>query len=171
MLTKTLIEKYFLAEKQESLLFISIGIIAVILAVLGWLYFKTAFWKGASIPFLAIALLQIIVGYTVYSRSDEQRIDIVYSLDMNPEQLTKVELPRMEVVNKNFVIYRWVEIALALVGMGLYVYFRENAIQEFWKGFGFALFIQAILMLGADYFAEKRAHEYTAALSSFSVKK
>ncbi len=171
MLTKTIIEKYFLAEKHESLLFIGIGILAIILAVLGWLYFKTAFWKGASIPFLAIALLQIIVGYTVYSRSDEQRIDMVYSLDMNPDQLTKVELPRMEVVNKNFVIYRWVEIALALVAMGLYVYFRENALQEFWKGFGFALFMQALLMLGADFFAEKRAHEYTAALSSFSVKK
>ena len=171
MLTKTLIEKYFLAEKQESLLFISIGIIAILLAILGWLYFKTAFWKGASIPFLAIALLQIIVGYTVYSRSDEQRVDMVYSLDMNPDQLTKVELPRMEVVNKNFVIYRWVEIVLVLVGMGLYVYFRENTPQEFWKGFGFALCLQALLMLGADYFAEQRAHKYTAALSSFSVKK
>jgi hypothetical protein len=171
MLTKTLIEKYFLAEKQESLLFISIGIIAILLAILGWLYFKTAFWKGASIPFLAIALLQIIVGYTVYARSDEQRVDMVYSLDMNPDQLTKVELPRMEVVNKNFVIYRWIEIVLVLVGMGLYVYFRENTPQEFWKGFGFALCLQAILMLGADYFAEQRAHEYTAALSSFSVKK
>jgi hypothetical protein len=171
MLTKTLIEKYFLAEKQESLLFISIGIIAILLAILGWLYFKTAFWKGASIPFLAIALLQIIVGYTVYARSDEQRVDMVYSLDMNPDQLTKVELPRMEVVNKNFVIYRWVEIVLVLVGMGLYVYFRENTPQEFWKGFGFALCLQALLMLGADYFAEQRAHEYTAALSSFSVKK
>jgi hypothetical protein len=171
MLTKTLIEKYFLAEKQESLLFISIGIIAILLAILGWLYFKTAFWKGASIPFLAIALLQIIVGYTVYSRSDEQRVDMVYSLDMNPDQLTKVELPRMEVVNKNFVIYRWIEIVLVLAGMGLYVYFRENTPQEFWKGFGFALCLQALLMLGADYFAEQRAHEYTAALSSFSVKK
>jgi len=171
MLTKTRIEKYFLAEKQESLLFISIGIIAILLAILGWLYFKTAFWKGASIPFLAIALLQIIVGYTVYSRSDEQRVDMVYSLDMNPDQLTKVELPRMEVVNKNFVIYRWIEIVLVLVGMGLYVYFRENTPQEFWKGFGFALCLQALLMLGADYFAEQRAHEYTAALSSFSVKK
>ena len=171
MLTKTLIEKYFLAEKQESLLFISIGIIAILLAILGWLYFKTAFWKGASIPFLAIALLQIIVGYTVYARSDEQRVDMVYSLDMNPDQLTKVELPRMEVVNKNFVIYRWIEIVLVLVGMGLYVYFRENTPQEFWKGFGFALCLQALLMLGADYFAEQRAHEYTAALSSFSVKK
>jgi hypothetical protein len=171
MLTKTLIEKYFLAEKQECLLFISIGIIAVLLAILGWLYFKTAFWKGASIPFLAIALLQIIVGYTVYARSDEQRVDMVYSLDMNPDQLTKVELPRMEVVNKNFVIYRWIEIVLVLVGMGLYVYFRENTPQEFWKGFGFALCLQALLMLGADYFAEQRAHEYTEALSSFSVKK
>jgi uncharacterized membrane protein len=171
MLTKTLIEKYFLAEKQESLLFMGIGIIAIILAVLGWLYFKTAFWKGASIPFLAIALIQIIVGYTVYTRSDEQRVDMVYSLDMNPDQLTKVELPRMEVVNKNFVIYRFIEIALALVGMGLYVYFKENTLQEFWKGFGFALCLQALLMLGANYFAEKRAQEYTQAIRLFSVKK
>ncbi len=171
MLTKALIEKYFLAEKQESLLFMGIGIIAIILAVLGWLYFKTAFWKGASIPFLAIALMQLIVGYTVYSRSDEQRVDMVYNLDMNPDQIVKVELPRMEVVNKNFVIYRWIEIVLALIGMGLYVYFRKNDLQEFWKGLGFALFVQAILMLGADYFAEQRAHDYTEAIRSFSVKK
>jgi len=171
MLTKSLIEKYFLAEKNESMLFMAIGILAIVLAVLGWLYFKTAFWKGASIPFLAIALIQLIVGYTVYARSDEQRIEMVYNLDMNPDQISKVELPRMEIVNKNFVIYRWIEIVLALAGMGLYVYFRENAEQEFWKGLGFALFIQAILMLGADYFAEQRAHGYTAALSSFVVKK
>ena len=171
MLTKSLIEKYFLAEKNESMLFMAIGILAIVLAVLGWLYFKTAFWKGASIPFLAIALIQLIVGYTVYARSDEQSIEIVYNLDMNPDQISKVELPRMEIVNKNFVIYRWIEIVLALAGMGLYVYFRENAEQEFWKGLGFALFIQAILMLGADYFAEQRAHGYTAALSSFVVKK
>ena len=171
MLTKSLIEKYFLAEKNESMLFMAIGILAIVLAVLGWLYFKTAFWKGASIPFLAIALIQLIVGYTVYARSDEQRIEMVYNLDMNPDQISKVELPRMEIVNKNFVIYRWIEIVLALAGMGLYVYFRENAEQEFWKGLGFALFIQAILMLGADYFAEQRAHDYIAALSSFVVKK
>lgn len=171
MLTKSLIEKYFLAEKNESMLFMAIGILAIVLAVLGWLYFKTAFWKGASIPFLAIALIQLVVGYTVYARSDEQRIEMVYNLDMNPDQISKVELPRMEIVNKNFVIYRWIEIVLALAGMGLYVYFRENAEQEFWKGLGFALFIQAILMLGADYFAEQRAHGYTAALSSFVVKK
>lgn len=171
MLTKTLIEKYFLAEKNESMLFMAIGVLAIVLALLGWLYFKTAFWKGASIPFLAIALIQLMVGYTVYSRSDEQRIDMVYNLDMNPDQITHVELPRMEVVNKNFVLYRWIEIVLALVGMGLYVYFRENTTQEFWKGLGFALFIQAILMLGADYFAEQRAHEYTEAIRSFSVKK
>lgn len=171
MLTKSLIEKYFLAEKNESMLFMAIGILAIVLAVLGWLYFKTAFWKGASIPFLAIALIQLIVGYTVYSRSDEQRIEMVYNLDMNPDQISKVELPRMEIVNKNFVIYRWIEIVLALLGMGLYVYFRENAALEFSKGLGFALFIQAILMLGADYFAEQRAQEYTEAIRSFSVKK
>ena len=171
MLTKNLIEKYFLAEKNESMLFMAIGILAILLAIMGWLYFKTAFWKGAAIPFLVIALMQLVVGYTVYARSDDQRIDMVYNLDMNPDKISQVELPRMEVVNKNFVIYRWIEIVLALAGMGLYVYFRENSSQEFWKGLGFALFIQAILMLGADYFAEQRAHSYTAAIRLYSVKK
>lgn len=171
MITKALIEKYFLAEKQESLLIMGIGIVAILIAIVGWFYFKTAFWRGVSISLLGIALIQLVVSYTIYTRSDAQRVDMVYSIDMNPDQLTKVELPRMEVVNQNFVIYRWVEIALLLLGIVLYVYFRENTLKEFWKGFGFALCLQALLMLGADYFAEKRAQDYTQAIRLFSVKK
>ncbi len=174
MLTKTLIEKYFIAEKQESLLFIVIGVIAILVAIIGLFYFKTAYWRGVAIPLIAVAILQIIVGYTVYARSDEQRIDMVYSLDMNPQQLKKVELPRMKIVAKNFIIYRWVEIILIMIGIGLFIYFKDNPLKLFWKGFGLALFIQALLMLGADFFAERRAANYLLALeaeTSHSVPK
>lgn len=164
MLTKTDIEKYFIAEKQESLLFLGIGIAAIIIALLGVFVWKTQFWKGASIPFILIAVLQIIAGFTVYNRSDADRIRVVYALTMNPEDLKEKELPRMETVNKNFVIYRYVEIALLLVGVVLIALYKNNIDKQFIYGIAVALAIQATLMLGADYFAEKRALIYTAQL-------
>ena len=164
MLTKTDIEKYFIAEKQESLLFLGIGIAAIIIALLGVFVWKTQFWKGASIPFILIAVLQIIAGFTVYNRSDADRIRVVYALTMNPDDLKEKELPRMETVNKNFVIYRYVEIALLLVGVVLIALYKNNIDKQFIYGIAVALAIQAALMLGADFFAEKRALIYTAQL-------
>ena len=69
MFSKTDIEKYFLAEKQESLLFIVIGIIGIILAVVFFFGLKTNFYKGAAVPLLTIGLLMGVAGYTVYARS------------------------------------------------------------------------------------------------------
>jgi hypothetical protein len=164
MITRLDIEKYFVAEKQESLLFIAIGIAAIIIALLGLFVWKTQCWKGAAIPLIAIALIQIIVGYTVYARSDEDRKRNVYALDMNPQQLITKELPRMEKVNKNFVVYRYVEIALLIAGLAIYFLSRGNIDKQFWLGLGIALAVQSALMLGADYFAEKRALVYTQQL-------
>ncbi len=166
MLTKTDIEKYFIAEKQESLLFLGIGIAALIVALLGIFVWKTQFWKGASIPLILIAVLQIIVGFTVYNRSDADRVRVVYALTMNPDDLKEKELPRMETVNKNFVIYRYVEIALLLIGVTVAVLYKNNIDKQFVYGIAVALAIQAGLMLGADYFAEKRALVYTAQLKA-----
>lgn len=170
MITKTDIEKYFIAEKQESLLFIGIGIAAIILAGLGLFLWKTQCWKGAAIPLVVIAVLQIIIGYTVYARSDNQRIDAVYKLDMNPQELINKEIPRMEIVNENFVTYRWVEIVFIIAGVILFFLYRTNTDKQFFYGLGIALAIQAALMLGADYFAEKRASIYTTQLKTL-VKK
>ena len=167
------IYKYFIAEKQESLLFLVIGIVAILLAIIFWFFIKSnpSFFKGAAIPILAIGLIQMVVGYTVYSRTDKQKKDIAYNIGIEPVSFVKqTELPRMKTVMKNFVIYRWVEIALALIGIGLFVFFFNTAAcfagsqAAFWKGFGLALAIQAIIMLGADYFAEKRGKVYAEEL-------
>lgn len=166
MLTKTDIEKYFIAEKQESLLFLGIGIAALIIALLGIFVWKTQFWKGASIPLILIAVLQIIVGFTVCNRSDADRVRVVYALTMNPADLKEKELPRMETVNKNFIFYRYVEIALLIVGIIGIALYKSNIDKQFVYGIAVALAIQAVLMLGADYFAEKRALVYTAQLKA-----
>jgi hypothetical protein len=160
MLTKENIEKYFMAEKAESLVFMAIGIAGIIAAVICFFIVKSAMCKGAAIPLLAIGLLLAIVGFTIYNRSDADRIKNVYALTMNPGELKEKELPRMEQVMKNFVLYRYTEIALCLLGIGLMIYFNNKEEQAFWKGFGLALALMAILALTADYFAEKRGGIY-----------
>jgi succinate dehydrogenase hydrophobic anchor subunit len=170
MFTKADIEKYFNAEKNESLLFIIAGITAIVLALLFFFYLKTNWHKGFAVPFLIIGLLQLVVGYTVYNRSDEDRKRNVYAYDMNPGELKEKELPRMQVVMKNFIIYRYTEIALALIGIGLLFYFKDNPDKIFWKGFGIALTILALLTLSADFFAEKRGSLYTEGIKSFVNK-
>lgn len=167
MFTKTDIESYFLAEKQGSLLFIVVGIVTMALSLLFFFLVRGNFYKGAAVPLLIIGLLQFEGSYTVYKRSDEDRVRNVYAYDANPSQLKKVELPRIKMVNARFVIYRWIEIALLLAGAGLVFYFKSTHSGQFWFGLGVALVLQSAIMLGADYMAEQRAHEYTKGLASF----
>ncbi len=69
----------------------------------------------------------------------------------------------MVVVMKNFVIYRYAEIVLMILGLFLFFYFQDKTI---WKGIGIGFFIQASLMLSLDYFAEKRGTEYLQELTT-----
>ena len=166
--TKTDIEKYFIAEKQESLLFMLIGVAGIITAIVFFFFLKTNCYKGAAIPILLIGLLLGLVGYTVYKRSDEDRKRNVYAYDMNPSQLKDEELPRMKTVMKNFVIYRYTELFLLLTGVALCIYFIRNFKHDFWWGFGLALAIMALLALATDFFAEKRGKAYMKGIESFT---
>jgi len=166
MITKTDIEKYFLAEKQAGLLFICIGIIGIAIALAGFFIIKTNIWKGIAIPFVIFSIIQATIGYTVYSRSDEQRKTNVYALDMNPDKLTNTELPRMQKVNRNFTVVLAGELLLLAIAAWLMITYRNNAEKQMWYGIGIGLFIQCIVSLGADFMAERRAKIYTNALNT-----
>ena len=163
------IYKYFTDEKHESLLFLFIGIAAFILSVVFFFYIKTSpsFFKGAAIPLFLIGIIQIVLGFNVYTKADKQKSDLAYIAGTDPQFVKNSELPRMEKVMKNFVIYRYTEIVMAIIGLGLFFYFRNFASGEYWKGLGMTLAIQAILMLGADYSATQRAKIYFRGLNRF----
>ncbi|HMU45636.1 MAG TPA: hypothetical protein PKC72_04660 [Chitinophagaceae bacterium] len=170
MFTKADIEKYFIAEKRESLLFVIMGVSGILTAIIFFFFLQTRFHKGASIPLFLIGLLLSIVGFTVYKRSDEDRKKNVYAYDMNPSELKDKELPRMKTVMKNFILYRWAEVFLLATGIVIYVYFIRDFKNDFWRGLGLALALMAFLALIADYFAEKRGKKYTQGIESFISK-
>ena len=167
MFQKSNIEAYFNAEKTGSLVLVVIAAAAILAGLFFLFWLRTAVARGAAIPLLLLGVLFIVVGVTVYSRSDADRMRNVYAFDMNPGELKQKELPRMEKVMRNFVVYRWVEIILAIAGILLWVYFRNDETRLFWKGLGAGLALMALVALTADYFAEKRGKVYLEGLKTW----
>lgn len=168
------VHKYFMGEKQESLVFLFVGIGAIILSLVFFFFLRTnpSFYKGAAIPLFVLGIALAVVGYTVYARSDKQRLDVAYKMGLDPRGFIKNEEgPRMKTVMKNFVLYRYVEIGLAIAGIFLFFFFRTNLEQSFWKGLGLTLAIMALIALGADYFAEKRGRGYAENMESIVSNK
>lgn len=167
MLTKTDIEKYFLAEKQGAMLVLIIGGIAILLGLIFFLAFRTSLFRGAAIPLVVLGIFECVIGYGIFKKTDEERIKLVYAYDMNPDQLRTEELPRLQELNKRFVIYKAVEIGLVLFGIILMILYRGRPERSFWVGFGLTLIIQGVLLFGIESIAAQRAKEYTRKLSAY----
>ncbi len=170
MLSKSDIEKYFIAEKQESLVFLIIGIAAIVLALILYFMVKTQLCRGLAVPLFVLGLMQAIAGYSVYVKSDDQRISQVYAYDMNPDQLKTTELTRMRKVKSNLMLYRWIEIGLIITGIILIFWFRGDSGTIFWFGLGISVTLMATELFVADYIAGKRAIYFTAQLEEFNKK-
>jgi len=151
------VSKYFNSEKYESVIFILVGIIAISFATYFLVKIKQPFFSGMAYPLMAVALIQIVVGSSVYFRSPKDIVRVDKIVQADKPKIQSEEIPRMEVVMKNFVIYRWVEIALILVGIIMFFFFQPMSIL---KGIGLGLFIQASFMLLLDFFAESRGKTY-----------
>lgn len=162
------VHKYFMEEKQAGLIFLVIGSLAMIVAIVFIFLIKSnpSFFKGVAIPLIAIGLIQGIVGYTVYSRSNQQRKDTAYQMGLEPVPFVKTsELPRMQKVLKSFTLLMIVEVVLLVVGIGLFLYFNKSTDKMFWKGLGLSLAIMALLSGVLDFLAEKRGKQYTSELT------
>jgi hypothetical protein len=144
--------RYFGAEKSESLLFIAVGIIAIAISV--WLLMTKSAYRAAAWPLIAVAFIQIVVGSTVYFRTDRQVAELRVALEHGE---TSAEIARMTKVMRSFVLYRWIEIALALAGIAM-IFAGRHSIA--WRSAGIALAAQALLMLLLDLFAEQRGELY-----------
>lgn len=150
---------YFTAEKQESLIFLTIGLVAIGISV--WLWINGHRLKSMAYPLVAVALLQILVGASVYLRTDSQVSALSAQLQTNPAALKAEETTRMQTVMTNFSIYKAVEMLLLIVGVGMIAFWQRHDMAA---GIGVGLVLQAAVTLTLDIFAEARGVDYLSAL-------
>jgi hypothetical protein len=158
------ISNYFSAEKQESVIFITVGLMAIGLSI--WLWMNGHRLKSMAYPLVVIALMQLVVGVTIYLRTDTQTATLIAQLQEEPARLKIEESRRMQKVMKNFSIYKAIEMMLLLLGLGLIAFFQRFDLAA---GIGTGLVLQAALTLTLDIFAEIRGSIYLSALDSMPL--
>jgi hypothetical protein len=159
------IQDYFKPEKYEALLFLLFGVALIAFSIYAVMKFGDSFYKGLAIPLVLIALVQITVGGSVFFRTDKQIATLEILYKEQPKAFADQELSRIIPVNKNFIIYRNVELAFIVIGLGLFFFLRRS---DFWYGIGVGMFIQGALMLSLDMFAERRGNIYQKQLTNIS---
>lgn len=161
---KQQVEIYFQGEQAESMLFVVIGALAIVIAI--WVFFsrKKAFYRGMAIPLVIVGIIQASVGATVWNRTPSDIANINVWLIKDHVRARTVEIPRMQAVMRSFVVYRYAEIFLMIAGLAIILMQKE---ANFLKGFGAGLFAQATILLIADFFAERRGAIYLQQLIDF----
>ena len=155
---------YFVAEKQESVIFMAVGLLAIGLSV--WLWMNGHRLKSMAYPLVVIGLMQMVVGGTVYLRTDSQVSTLIAQLQVNPAAAKAAETTRMQTVMNNFSIYKSIEMLLLIIGVGVIAFVQRHDMAA---GIGVGLVLQAAFTLTLDLFAEARGADYLSAVQGIAV--
>ncbi|HVG61125.1 MAG TPA: hypothetical protein VNA24_21370 [Hyalangium sp.] len=159
-------ESYLDAERSESKLFVGMGALSIAGGAVALAASDRDFLRGASLPLMGVGLIQLVVGGSVWWRTEEQKAQLRTLILSDPSRYVSEESARMKQVNDNFVIYRWTEISL--LGAGAATAGAGYALdKDFVTGLGVGLAFQSAVMLALDYFAEKRGNEYASQVAGF----
>jgi uncharacterized membrane protein YiaA len=155
---------YFVAEKQESVIFVVVGLLAIGFSL--WLWMNEHRLKSMAYPLVVIALMQIVVGGTVYLRTDSQLSNLSAQLRANPVALQAEETARMQTVMKNFSTYKAIEMLLLIIGVAVIALLQRHDVAA---GIGVGLVLQAAFTLTLDIFAEARGADYLSAVQKITA--
>jgi hypothetical protein len=151
---------YFHAEKQEALLFLLVGAGALVAS--GLLLRGDGPWRSMAWPLTAVAAIQVVVGLTVFLRTDAQVAGLAARLAGDPAAYRAEEMARMARVMWSFRLYEAIEIVLVAAGIALTAIYPG---RQSLYAIGVGLLIQASFMLVLDLFAAQRGRIYVEAVT------
>ena len=149
------IAAYFSGEKNGGLVLAGVGVAMLITAIV--LFPARLELRSLAITVGVWSLLQLGIGIGLFLKTDAQ----VGALQSQLTTMTATELPRMEKVQKNFVVLEVVWVAMIIVGAIVAWRMKENAAV---CGVALGILINASVLLAFDIVAERRGATYLAAL-------
>lgn len=168
MFTKTDIEQYFVAFKNEQLFLMIVGAAAFITAVVFYAGLKSKWYKGFALPFAVLALLNMGAGFSNYKRADILKVRNVYNYDLHPELLKTKELPRIKEMNRNFTVLIYINISIILGAAFIFFYFKKKGNSEYYMGVAASLFLVAVLSVVMYSVMKKRSEVYEIGIMNYT---
>lgn len=159
-------QDWFDGERSEAYIFLGAGLVSLG----GGIYLVTReddLAKGAGYSTAILGGLMTVFSITYNLSLGPTHDDLKDDLRKDPVKHKQDETKRMEAIADRFVAYRWAEIGALAVGAGLITYGTLEKKRTF-TGVGIGLAAEAALLLGLDYFAERRTHDYLDKLNAFS---
>ena len=145
MFTKTAIEQYFIAFKNEQLFLMILGAMALVIAVVFYAGLKTNWHKGFALPLAVFALLNIGAGFSNYKTADVLKVRNAYNYDLHPELLKTKEIPRVQETQQNLKLLIYVNISIILGAAFIFFYFNKKEESQYYMGAAASLFLVAVL--------------------------
>lgn len=157
---------YFEQEKTAAL--IGMGGAVVAGGTGGYLVTQGDLSKGIGFSLIGIGAIGLVVGGTVYLRTDSQLEKLEKQLETNPLDYKKFEGARMQRVVTQFTILKIAELSILAGGVATAMVGAPQK-ADLTTGIGIGLGIDAVLLLVFDYFADVRATSYLKQIQDFSL--
>lgn len=151
-------------RKNEGVLFILVGLVALTDAAWFMVTAKTPFCTQLSYSLILFTLIQLTVCIFVYLKSPKNIKKVTQMVNHYKLKNVTEEIPRMKTVMKNFIANKWIELVLILIGL---ITFFSYHPMTFCKGLGLGLIIQTGFILLFDSFAERKEKNYPVYLQTF----
>ena len=154
--------QYFKTEKKESFYYIVLGLLSVVFTI----YFLSKghrFYNGISYVLISVGLIELVVGVTIYLRSDKDMAREDHFIHTDIYLIKDVEIPRMQLQLKNLNIYLIADKIFIIVGL---ILLFSSAPFSLVKGIGIGMTIQSMMLLFLDYRATQRSKTYFNFLNS-----
>ena len=168
MFTKENIEQYFSAFKNEQIFLIILGAVALIVALVFFVGFKTEWYKGFALPLAVFAVLNMGAGFSNYKKADFLKVRNMYNYDLHPELLRTKELPRIQEMEQNFTVLIYVNISIIFAAAFIFFYFKKKEGSEYYMGVAASLFIVAVLSVIMYSVLKSRIKEYERGIIDYT---
>jgi len=162
MNVESILRTYFSGEKSEAALILLAGVICLIGAVWLWVWIRQPFARGLAATLLLVAALGLVVGGSVYSRTDKQLQQLIQLHRTDPGRFAAQEAPRIRQVVTSFSLYRLGYAVAVLLALAFVFVVGKPSFH----GLAVGLLLLTALGFTIDYFAEARAIEYVQALEA-----
>ncbi len=147
--------RYLSAQRGRSVVFL--GCAAAAVAASAALVMLRSPFRAMAAPLLAVGLVQLAGGGTIFLRAPGQRARLVRQLRASPAAYGADETARMVRVQRRFMLYKRIDVGLLAAGLA---FASVDAYGPTLYAIGLGLILEAGLMLALDLRAERRAERY-----------